>query len=393
MGDRNAFDETLMRRALELARRGIGHVEPNPAVGAVIADDDGNVLGEGWHERFGGPHAEVHALSSAGQAARGANLFVTLEPCCHFGKTPPCTQAVIAAGIRRVVVATTDPATHASGRGIEELKAAGIEVEVGLLGDEARRLIASFTRLMTTGLPWMHAKWAMTLDGKIATATGSSQWITNPSSRAVVHQLRGRMDAILTGVGTVLADDPQLTARPAGPRIATRIVLDSLCRLPVDSRLVRTAKDVPVLVATSEFAPSERIDALRQAGVEVLQLPGTPQRHPDPLELARELGRRRMTNVLIEAGGQILGSVFDLGLINEVHAFIAPSLIGGRDAPTPIGGTGLENMANAIRLEQTTLQMLDGDVYIHGPLAPVFGGEGQGEGASIECQPMPLTPG
>ena len=366
MSDRNAFDETLMRRALELARRGIGHVEPNPAVGAVIADDHGNVLGEGWHERFGGPHAEVHAFTSAGQAARGAILFVTLEPCCHFGKTPPCTQAVIAAGIRRVVVATTDPAPHSSGRGIEELKAAGIEVEVGLLGDEARSLIAPFTRLMTTGLPWMHAKWAMTLDGKIATTTGSSQWITNPSSRAVVHQLRGRMDAILTGVGTALADDPQLTARPAGPRIATRIVLDSLCRLSIDSRLVRTAKDVPVLVATTEFAPTQRVDALRHAGVEVLQIAGTTQRHPDPLELARELGRRRMTNVLIEAGSQVLGSFFDLGLINEVHAFIAPSLIGGRDAPTPIGGAGLENMASAVRLEQTAFQELDGDFYIHG---------------------------
>ena len=377
MSDSRAFDEAMMHRALDLASQGIGCVEPNPPVGAVIADGQGRVLGEGWHQRFGGPHAEVHALAAAGDAARGASLYVTLEPCCHFGKTPPCSQAVIAAGIRRVVVATADPATHGVGHGIDELRAAEIEVEVGLLGDEARRLIAPFTRLMTTGLPWVHAKWAMTLDGKQATRSGSSQWITNSLSRSVVHQLRGRMDAIVTGIGTVIADDPLLTARPAGPRIATRIVLDSACRTPCTSQLVRTAGTVPVIVVTTEFTPdrvellqqADRIEVLRQAGVEVLMVACDPNLRPDLREVMRELGRRRMTNVLLEAGGQVLGSFFDESFVNEVHAFVAPVIVGGQAAPSPIRGVGVDLMANASRLDQTSIQVLDGDVYIHGFMA------------------------
>ena len=242
----------------------------------------------------------------------------------------------------------------------------GIEVEVGLLGDEARRLIAPFARLMTTGLPWIHAKWAMTLDGKVATNTGSSQWISNASSRSVVHQLRGRMDAIVTSIGTVIADDPLLTARPAGSRIATRIVLDSTCRIPCGSQLVRTASTVPVIVVTTEFAPSDRIEALRQAGVEVLVIVATANKRPDLQELARELGRRRMTNVLLEAGGQVLGSFFDERLVNEVHAFVAPLLVGGAGAPSAIAGTGVDLMGNAMRLDQAAIQVLDGDLYMHG---------------------------
>ena len=281
--------EVAMRRALELARRGLGFVEPNPPVGAVVVADDGRVLGEGWHERFGGPHAEVMALAAAGEAARGATLFVTLEPCCHFGKTPPCTRAVIAAGIRRVVVATVDPAAHANGGGIAELRAIGIEVEVGLMADDARRLVAPFARLTTTGLPWIHAKWAMTLDGKIASKTGSSRWITNEASRAVVHQLRGRMDAILVGVGTILADDPLLMARPPGPRTPIRIVLDSTARTPLKSQLVRTARDVRTVVVATQHAPEDRCAALRAAGVEVLVISEDSASHPDlQVRLSRE---------------------------------------------------------------------------------------------------------
>jgi diaminohydroxyphosphoribosylaminopyrimidine deaminase/5-amino-6-(5-phosphoribosylamino)uracil reductase len=368
MNDTRTNDEALMHRALELARRGTGHVEPNPAVGAVVADDQGQIVGEGWHERFGGPHAEVNALAAAGPAARGASLFVTLEPCCHFGKTPPCSKAVIAAGVRRVVIAAADPAVHGAGRGIDELKAAGIEVEVGLLGEQGQRLIAPFTRLMTRGLPWVHAKWAMTLDGKIATTTGSSQWITNPSSRAIVHELRGRMDAIVTGIGTAVADDPLLTARPAGPRTAARVVLDSQCSLSIDSQLVRSALGVPLLVITTEFAPHDRIENLRQSGVEVLVVAASAQRQPDLLEVARELGRRRMTNVLVEAGGQVLGSFFDHGLINEVHAFIAPKLVGGQSAPSPIGGVGIGAMTRALQVGSPDIRTLDGDVYLHGDI-------------------------
>lgn len=366
MSERREFDESLMRRAVELAHQGQGLVEPNPMVGAVIADDRGQVLGEGWHERFGGPHAEVGAIAAAGDAARGASLFVTLEPCCHFGKTPPCTDAVLAAGIRRVVIGALDPASHGAGRGIDKLKAAGIDVEVGLLGEAARKLIAPFTRLATTGLPWVHAKWAMTLDGKVATTTGSSKWISNESSRKVVHKLRGRVDAIITGIGTVLADDPLLTARPAGPRTAARIVLDSQCRLPVNSRLARTAHDARVLAVVTSEAPNERIAALREANVEVMVVDGTHTGQPNLREVLSELGNRRMTNVLIEAGGKLVGSFFDHRLVNEVHAFVAPCLAGGHRAPSPIGGTGVDAMEDALRLIDPEIQLLDGDVYVRG---------------------------
>jgi len=358
--------EAAMRRALELARRGLGFVEPNPAVGAVIVAEDGCIVGEGWHEQFGGPHAEVMAFAAAGDASRGATLFVTLEPCCHFGKTPPCTHAVIAAGIRRVVVATVDPATHVNGGGIAELRASGVEVEVGLLADDARRLIAPFAKLMTTGQPWVHAKWAMTLDGKIASKTGSSQWITNAASRAVVHQLRGRMDAIVVGIGTVLADDPLLTARPPGPRTPLRIVLDSAARTPLESQLVLTARNVRTLVVVTHRASAVDRAALQAAGVEVREVVENAFGHPDLTAVLDELGRQRFTHVLVEGGGRLLGHCFDLSVIDEVHAFLAPKLIGGVSAPSPLAGHGLTEMSSAVQLEHTTVEILEGDVYFHG---------------------------
>ena len=365
-----------MGLALELARRGLGAVEPNPPVGAVVIDAEGRVVGQGWHQRYGGPHAEVHALAAAGDAARGSTLFVTLEPCNHFGKTPPCTRAVLAAGVRRVVIATPDPAMHGAVRGAEELREAGLAVEIGLRGAEAARLIAPFTRLMTHGLPWVHAKWAMTLDGKIATRSGSSQWISNATSRSIVHQIRGRVDAIITGIGTAVADDPLLTARPPGPRTATRIVLDSRGELPLVSKLVRTAREAPTIVVTTGQVSRERCELFEQAGVEVLVIPATIQGRPDVSMLIRELGRRKMTHVLIESGGKVLGSFLDAGLINEVHAFVAPILSGGEAAGTPIGGTGIELMSQALRLQDLKIQALDGDVYIHGdvPDRPSQGG-------------------
>lgn len=358
------FVQATMRRALELAERGIGLVEPNPAVGAVIVNDAGQTLGEGWHQQFGGPHAEINALAAAGEAARGATLFVTLEPCCHFGKTPPCTRAVIAAGIRRVYVAMGDPAAHVNGQGLRELRESGIEVHVGLLESEARRLVSPFVQLMTGGRPWFHAKWAMSLDGKIATRTGHSQWISGESSRAVVHQLRGRMDAILVGIGTVLADDPLLTARPAGPRVATRVVLDSQARLPINAQLVRTVVQAPVLVVTTSAAPVDRCQSLRDAGVEILQIEADPGDRPSLPILAAELGRRRLTNILVEGGSQVLGALFDAGLIDEVHAFISPKLIGGATAKSPISGCGLGLVPQEISLDEPQIQILDHDVYV-----------------------------
>src|SRR4051812_10972491 len=245
-----------MRRALAEAGRGRGRVEPNPMVGAVVVRD-GQPVGVGHHARFGGPHAEGVALAEAKDAACGATLYVTLEPCCHVGKTPPCTDAVLGAGIRRVVAAMPDPFPKVAGGGLARLRTAGLEVEVGLLDDAAARLNAAYLKRVTTGLPYVIAKWAMTLDGKTAVASGDSRWISGPRARALVHELRGRMDAILVGIGTALADDPQLTARPPGPRCAARVVLDSAARLPHDGRLARTAREVPVWLAVNENAPPE----------------------------------------------------------------------------------------------------------------------------------------
>src|SRR5579884_2079657 len=224
-------DDVWMRRALELAEHGRGYVEPNPLVGAVVVRD-GQLVGEGWHQHYGEAHAEIHALAAAGEGSRGATLYVTLEPCCHFGKTPPCTDAVLRAGIRRVVAAMPDPFPAVAGKGAELLRQAGVTVELGIGEAEARRLNAPYLKLLEKRRPWVHAKWAMTLDGKIATRTGDSKWISNEASRRIVHALRGRMDAVIVGAGTALADDPLLTARPPGPRVATRAVLDSTGRLP-----------------------------------------------------------------------------------------------------------------------------------------------------------------
>jgi len=355
-------EESWMRRALELAERGRGAVEPNPLVGAVIVKG-GEVVGEGWHQRYGQAHAEVNALEQAGELARGATLFVTLEPCCHHGKTPPCTEAVLRAGIRHVVAAMSDPFPQVSGKGAEILRIAGLLVEVGLCEAEARRLNAPYLKLLATGRPYVHAKWAMTLDGKIATASGDSKWISNEASRRRVHELRGRMDGIVVGIGTALADDPQLTARPAGPRTATRIVLDSQCRMPPGSVLARTARETPTLVVTAPAVLAERQMMLENLGCEVLHL---AEERPDVHALLAELGRRRMTNVLVEGGSAVLGSFLDAAAIDEVHVFIAPRLAGGAKAFTPVGGHGVDAIRQALRLEAIAVELIEGDVYWHG---------------------------
>ncbi len=325
--DFSPVDESLMRRALELARRGEGRVEPNPMVGAVVASTAGDVLGEGCHESFGGPHAEVAALAAAGAAARGATLYVTLEPCCHHGKTPPCSDAVIAAGIARVVVAAGDPFPAVAGGGIAALRAAGLTVETGLCEAEAVRLTAPFRTLVTKGRPWVIAKWAASLDGRLAAAPGGDRWISSPESLRLVHELRGRVDGVLVGIGTALADDPLLTARPEGLRRPLRIVLDSAARLPPESRLVRTAREWPLLVAVGPAAEPKRIEALRAAGCEVW-----PDAGEDPGErleaLLAELGRRRLSNLLVEGGAAVLACCFDRGLVDEVHAFTAATILG-----------------------------------------------------------------
>lgn len=353
-------DERWMRQALALAERGKGRVEPNPMVGAVVLDAAGQFVGEGWHERYGGAHAEVNAFAMARERACGGTLFVSLEPCCHVGKTPPCTDAVIRSGVRRVVVAMADPFPKVAGGGLAILRAAGIEVEVGIREHEAKTLNAQYLKLLASGRPWGHLKWAMSLDGKIATRTGDSKWISAEESRAVVHELRGRMDAILVGAGTVRADDPALTARPAGPRTATRVVVSASGDLPEMCQLKRTARDVPVIVFTSKGNESKLADWVA-SGAEVLAMNSLD-------DLLAELGRRRMTNVLVEGGAGLIGSFLDANAADEVHAFIAPAIIGGDAAPSPVGGRGFERIADIAKLVDPATRIVGRDVYINGRL-------------------------
>ncbi len=360
------FDIACMRRALALAARGQGHVEPNPMVGCVIARD-GAVLAEGWHVQFGGPHAEVAAVQNLPphMHAKGATFYVTLEPCCHFGKTPPCADALIAAGAARVVIAVRDPFPQVSGGGIAKLQGASIAVETGLLEADARALLAPYLMLVEQQRPWTIAKWAMTLDGKIATASGDSQWISGEASRAIVHQLRGRMDAIVVGRGTAERDNPQLTARPPGARTPLRVVLDSTSKLSLASHLVTTARETPTLIAVGPQADAARVRDLEAAGCQVFR-DSAADRMVRLANLWRHFGERRLTNVLVEGGAQLLGSLFDAQLIDEVHAFIAPKLIGGALAASPIGGVGRVQMADALKLDRPQIEHVDGDVYLSG---------------------------
>jgi len=367
----------VMRYAIELASRGLGRVEPNPAVGAVLVDEHLNFLADGYHERFGGSHAESNALSDfaarfedAGvrkELLANATLYVTLEPCCHHGKTPPCSEAVIKAGVRRVSVGIRDPSPHVAGGGIQQLRDADVDVSTGLAEEQIHELNAPFLKRLETGLPWVHAKWAMTLDGKIATRTGVSKWISGEASRQRVHLLRGRMDAIIVGAGTARIDDPLLTVRVPGPRTPVRVVLDSGATLSLDSQLVRTVNDAPVLVAVSENAPAERVASLRAAGVEVV-VAGSAGPRVDLKQLLQELGNRSMTNVLIEGGGALFGAAFDGGLVDEAHVFVAPKFAGGADAVTPVGGVGVEVIPEVSQLRGQTVEQVGDDVYIHGRL-------------------------
>jgi diaminohydroxyphosphoribosylaminopyrimidine deaminase/5-amino-6-(5-phosphoribosylamino)uracil reductase len=360
-------DRSFMLRALELARLGQGLVEPNPMVGCVIVAD-GQVVGEGWHQRFGGPHAEIEALTAAGPRARGGTMYVTLEPCCHQGKTPPCVGAVIEAGLRRVVVALRDPSPQVAGNGLKQLAAAGIDVELGLCEDLAAEVCGPYVKLVTSGRPWVIAKWAMTLDGKIATRGGYSRWISGEAARLVGHHLRSRVDAILVGRGTAQLDDPLLTARlDTGPplRRALRIVLDSHARLASFSQLVRTAREHPTLVAAGPAADAKDLRRLAEAGVGVL--PFAAATHQERFQqLLDELGRRKVTNLLVEGGSHVFGTLVDLRQIDELHVFIAPRLFGGERALPAIGGTGVELLAEGLHLSGLQAHNVGGDLYLTG---------------------------
>lgn len=360
-------DETWMQMALELASCGQGRVEPNPMVGCVIVRDD-QLIGRGFHEGYGKRHAEIEALDNCNVDPVGATAYVTLEPCCHFGKTPPCCDSLIKARLNRVVVAMVDPFEKVAGRGIEKLRNSGVIVDVGICSEAAHRLNAPYAKRIQKGMPWVIAKWAMSLDGKIATESGDSKWISSLLSREVVHQIRGRVDAIVVGSRTVLTDDPMLTARPAGARIATRVVVDSQLSIPVTSKLVRSSGEFPVLIGSAKGASGERKKALCRAGCEVELFGG--KTHGERLrELLQLLAARGATNVLVEGGSQLLGEFFDQALVDEVHVFIAPRIIGGTGAVSPIGGQGVSKIADALEIDSIEHRALDGDIYLSGRIS------------------------
>ncbi len=361
-----------LARALELADRALGRVSPNPAVGAVVVKD-GLIVGEGLTQPPGGAHAEVIALESAGRRADGADLYVTLEPCCHHGRTPPCTDAILRAGIRSVHVATLDPYPVVNGRGVDILRRAGLQVEVGTHGDEARQINVAFFHYVRTGRPYVTAKWAMTLDGKIAARSGDSRWVTGEEARRLVHRERDASDAIVVGVQTVLADNPSLTVRlgPSDdvrvprPTPPLRVVLDSLARTPPTSKLLDGESAAPVLIAVTARAPAESIENLRARGADVVVLPDLAGR-VNPRAVLDELGRRGVIRILLEGGGEVIAAFAQQQLIDRVLAFVAPKLVGGRSAPSPIGGDGSPMMADAIPLRDVQTRLVGSDILIEG---------------------------
>ncbi len=390
-------DEKYMQLALQYAAFAKGRTSPNPLVGAVIVKD-GRIVGTGWHRKAGTPHAEIHALNMAGELAKGATIYVTLEPCAHQGRTGPCAEALVKAGISRAVVATLDPNPKVSGKGIDILRKAGIDVTVGVCEGEAKRLMEVFLKWIVTGRPFTVWKTAMSLDGKIATSGGESQWITGDEARACGHRLRDEYDAIMVGIGTVLADNPSLTTRlnegiqkpladgrwvaaaladrnisPSG-HCPVRIIVDSLARTPLDSRIITDGKS-PVIIAVAPAAPAERIAALRKAGAEVLMVPADPSVPEEETAAKVNLTRlmemlgdknRGITSVLVEGGGTLAFSLLKAGLMDKVHAFVAPMLIGGQEAKGALGGSGFKSLGDAPVLKEVTTEMVGKDIHITG---------------------------
>jgi diaminohydroxyphosphoribosylaminopyrimidine deaminase/5-amino-6-(5-phosphoribosylamino)uracil reductase len=361
-------DREFMAHALSLAEKGRGLVEPNPMVGAVVVED-GRVVGEGFYKRFGGPHAEVQALRQAGGRARGAMMYVTLEPCDHEGKTPPCAPLVAESGLRRVVICTLDPTAAEPAGGTRLLAGHGLAVEVGLCREEAARLNAGFFKLAATGRPLVMAKWAMTADGKLASASGSSRWISSPPSRHLVHRVRGQVDCVMVGARTATLDDPLLTCRDAElRRAAARLVVCGGSAPAAESRLVQTAAETPVLLAHAAGRPPDGLERLVELGCEALAVEPHAD-EPSRVDLGAlldELGRRRMTNVLVEGGGELLGALFDAGLVDRVMAFVAPLILGGATATTPVAGHGVANVDEGLRLRQCRSEQVGPDLLLEG---------------------------
>lgn len=354
--------ETYMRKALELAQKAEGWTSPNPVVGALIVKD-GKIIGEGYHKKAGTPHAEIHALSMAGTEAKGSTVYVTLEPCSHYGKTPPCADTLIKAEVAKVVIAMEDPNPKVAGRGINKLIDAGITVVTGILENEARILNEVFIKHITTRLPFVALKSAITLDGKTATKTGSSKWITGSVAREAAHRLRHRYDAILAGIGTIISDDSQLTTRIPGENLKSpiRVVIDSNLRIPEDAKILDTSV-APTLIYTCSPV-SIKVERLQQKGVQVIQCPDDHGR-VDLLEVLKDLYTRGFTSILVEGGAEINGTFLDKGLWDKLYVFLAPKLVGSHTAPGMFGGAGVSLMKDAITLKHMDIKSLGHDWLI-----------------------------
>ena len=354
--------QDYMKRALDLAKKGAGHTSPNPMVGCVVVKD-GRIVTEGYHERYGEFHAERNALTRCEEDLTGAEMYVTLEPCCHQGNTPPCTDIIIERGIGKVYVGSMDPNPKVAGKGVKILQEHGIEVETGVLEKECLALNEIFFYYITTGMPYVAMKYAMTLDGKIASCTGDSKGVTGETARHHVHELRKQYSAILAGIGTVLADDPMLNCRIEEGVDPVRVVCDSSLRIPLSSQLVKTAGDIPVIVAYAKENP-EKEKALLQAGVELISA-GRDGR-VDLAVLMRKLGKRKIDSVLVEGGGAIHGSLLKSGLVQKIFCYLAPKLIGGREAGSPVEGDGFSRMKDALPVKEMEILPLGEDICISG---------------------------
>jgi len=361
------IDETYMKRALRLARKGRGKTAPNPMVGAVVVKN-GAIIGEGFHPGPGEPHAEVTALNKAGRKAKGATLYTNLEPCCHTEKrTPPCTDAILKSGIRRVVAAMTDPNPLVSGQGFDLLRRGGVEITEGVLREEAERLNEVFIKYITTQRPFVILKVAMTLDGRIAAADGSSRWITGEAARLEVHRLRSEVNAVMVGIGTVLADDPMLTARRPGMRNPIRIVIDPDLRIPLKAKLVTSISEAPTFLITTSSASAEKIRKLEKAGVQVALLPQA-DRQISFDDIFERLGKAGITSVLIEGGGRVNGMALRSGMVDKVIFYVAPKLLCGDDAKSAVAGKAIPSLGAALLLKDVQVRKSGGDLRIEGYL-------------------------
>lgn len=357
--------EKYMRLALDLARKGEGMTSPNPVVGAVIVRN-GRIAGKGYHKKAGLPHAEINAIEDAGKMAKGSTLYVTLEPCDHFGRTPPCTDAIINSGIKNVIVAALDPNPVTSGRGIRTLNKSGINTKVGLLGNEARAMNKPFEKYITKKLPYVTVKAAESLDGKIAARSGDSKWITSESSRRYVHGLRRKADAVMVGANTVLRDDPSLMARTRGTEQPVRIIVDSALRTPLNARIFSGIKESPLIIATA--SGSSRAKRYEARGARVLKV--APKNGMVSLKaLLRELAKMEITNILVEGGGSLNASLFEEGLVDKVIFFVAPKIIGGKSAITPVEGRGAGDIGSAVKLKNVRAKRFGDDIMIEAEVA------------------------